>query len=75
MWTIEPHGQVMFLIDSVWRNAQGTPLRRDGRPPVSRALDLAAGLADLCGGGLPLDAESIAAALVRFECSTLLLPC
>lgn len=43
---------------------QGAPVRRDGRTPVARALDIAAGLADLCGSGLPLDAESIAAAVL-----------
>lgn len=43
---------------------RGAPVRGDGRLPVSAALDLAAALADLCAGGLPLDAACISAGIV-----------
>ncbi|KAG1659807.1 hypothetical protein FOA52_002143 [Chlamydomonas sp. UWO 241] len=43
---------------------QGAPVRRDGREPMARTVELAAVLADLATAGIPLDAESIAAGVL-----------
>ncbi|EFJ47829.1 hypothetical protein VOLCADRAFT_60953 [Volvox carteri f. nagariensis] len=43
---------------------QHAPLRRDGRSPATRAVQLASTLADLCAAGLPLDAAAMCAGVV-----------